>query len=92
MFHALPGDLKLSALAAIARVLKEGGQLIIIDFLNPSGQVLTHAAQPADPHDLPSLLRQAGFQPVQSDDIPFLTVGIPPLRCVSARLPHHERA
>jgi ubiquinone/menaquinone biosynthesis C-methylase UbiE len=90
VFHALPGSLKLSALAAIARVLKEGGHLIIIDFLNPSGQVLTHAAQPADPHDLPSLLRHVGFQPVQSGRIPFLTVGIPPLGFVSALLPRHE--
>lgn len=90
VFHALPGSLKLSALAAIARVLKEGGRLIIIDFLNPSGYVLTHAAQHADPHDLPSLLRHVGFQPVQSGRIPFLTVGIPPLGFVSALLPRHE--
>ncbi len=90
VFHALPGSRKLSALAAIARVLKEGGHLIIIDFLNPSGQVLTHTAQPADPHDLPSLLHHMGFQPVESGPIPFLTVGIPPLRFVSALLPRHE--
>lgn len=90
VFHALPGSLKLSTLAALARVLKEGGHLIIIDFLNPSGQVLTHAAQPADPHDLPSLLRHVGFQPVQSGRLPFLTVGIPPLGFVSALLPRHE--
>jgi ubiquinone/menaquinone biosynthesis C-methylase UbiE len=92
VFHAWPGSLKLSALGAIARVLKEGGQLIIIDFLGPSGHVLTHATQPADPHDLPSMLRHVGFQPVQSGRIPFLTVGIPPLGFVSALLPRHQSA
>jgi ubiquinone/menaquinone biosynthesis C-methylase UbiE len=90
VFHALPGNLKLSALAAIARILKEGGHLVIIDFLNSSGYVLIHATQPADPHDLPCLLRHVGFQPVHSGRIPFLMVGIPPLGFVSALLPRHE--
>ena len=90
VFHALPSSLKFSVLATIARVLKEGGHLMIIDFLNSSGHVLTHTAQPADPHDLPSLLRHGGFQLVQSGRIPFLTVGIPPLGFVSALLPRHE--
>jgi ubiquinone/menaquinone biosynthesis C-methylase UbiE len=92
VFHALPGSLKLSVLAMIARVLKEGGHLMIIDFLNSSGHVLTHTAQPADPHDLPTLLRHGGFQPVQSGPIPFLTVGIPPLGFVSALLPRNASA
>lgn len=92
VFHALPGSLKLSVLTAIARVLKEGGHLVIIDFLASSGHVLTHTAQPADPHDLPTLLRHAGFQPVQSGRIPFLTVGIPPLGFVSALLPQNASA
>ena len=92
VFHALPGSLKLSVLTTIARVLKEGGHLVIIDFLASSGHVLTHTAQPADPHDLPTLLRHGGFQPVQSGRIPFLTVGIPPLGFVSALLPRNARA
>jgi len=92
VFHALPGSLKLSVLATIARVLKAGGHLMIIDFLNSSGYVLTHTAQPADPHDLPTLLRHVGFQPVQSGRIPFLTVGIPPLGFVSALLPRNTSA
>jgi ubiquinone/menaquinone biosynthesis C-methylase UbiE len=92
VFHALPGSLKLSVLATIARVLKERGHLMIIDFLDSSGHVLTHTAQPADPHDLPTLLRQVGFQPVQSGRIPFLTVGIPPLGFVSALLPQNASA
>lgn len=87
VFHTLPGSLKLSVLTTIARVLREGGHLVIIDFLNSSGYVLTHTAQPADPHDLPTLLRHGGFQPVQSGRVPFLTVGIPPLGFVSALLP-----
>lgn len=92
VFHALPGSLKLSVIATIARVLKEGGHLIIIDFLNSSEHILTHSAQPADPHDLPTLLRHGGLQPVQSGRIPFLTVGIPPLGFVSALLPQNARA
>lgn len=92
VFHALPGSLKLSTLTSIARVLKAGGHLTIIDFLDASGHVLTHSAHPADPHDLPSLLRHAGFQPVQRGRIPFLTVGIPPLGFVSARLPQQSES
>jgi demethylmenaquinone methyltransferase/2-methoxy-6-polyprenyl-1,4-benzoquinol methylase/phosphoethanolamine N-methyltransferase len=92
LFHALAVNLKLTALARIARVLKEGGHLMIIDFLNASGQILTHSRQPADLHDLPTLLCHAGFEPVGSGRIPFVTVGIPPLGYVCAQLPCHESA
>jgi ubiquinone/menaquinone biosynthesis C-methylase UbiE len=90
VFHALPSRLKLDVLDRVARVLKASGQVIIIDFLSPSGHVLTHAAQPADVHDLPSILRLAGFEPLDWRRIPFVTVGIPPLGAVTARLagPH----
>jgi ubiquinone/menaquinone biosynthesis C-methylase UbiE len=90
VFHALPGMLKLQTLGAIAQVLKAGGCLLIIDFLDPSGFVLTHSAKTADQHDLPSMLRHVGFEPVQSGPFPFKTAGIPPLGYVSALPPHRQ--
>ena len=92
VFHALSDNLKHTVLAKIARMLKAGGHLTIIDFFNSSGQILTHAAQPADSYNLPSLLRQLGFQQVQNGRIPFFIAGVPPLGFVSARLPSQEHS
>src|SRR5262249_10117929 len=53
VFHSLSVTQKFHTLGAIARVLKADGHLLIIDFLDEAGFVLTHAAQPADAQSLP---------------------------------------
>ena len=85
VFHHLPGELKSQALAAVARVLKPGGQLVIIDFMDAASHVLTHAAHPADPHNMTTLLRAAGLEPVRTGRIPFFAPRLPPLGFVTAQ-------
>lgn len=85
VFHHLTGELKSQALAAIARVLRPGGQLVIIDFMDGTSNILTHAAQPAGPHEMPTLLRAAGLEPVRNGRIPFFALGMPALGFVTAQ-------
>lgn len=55
MMHHLPDDLKRQGLAEIARVLKPSGRLLILDAARPAGP--WHS----DIHNLPELMRAAGF-------------------------------
>jgi ubiquinone/menaquinone biosynthesis C-methylase UbiE len=85
VFHHLPVELRRQALVASARVLKDGGQLAIIDFLGAEGHFLSHAAQRTDPNALPALLSDAGFTVIRSGALPFHGVGMPSLGYVIAR-------
>ncbi|MDQ6739306.1 MAG: methyltransferase domain-containing protein [Actinomycetota bacterium] len=72
MMHQLPDDLKVHGLAEIARVLKPGGRLLVIDTRrppeHPGGPArLVHTGRwNSGIQDQPALLQQAGFVQITS--------------------------
>jgi ubiquinone/menaquinone biosynthesis C-methylase UbiE len=82
MMHHLPDDLKRQGLAEIARVLKPGGRLLIVDAKRPAGwlgrglaTLLLHGALKTGIQDLPPLLQAAGFTGIELGETGFLTLG-----------------
>jgi ubiquinone/menaquinone biosynthesis C-methylase UbiE len=82
MMHHLPDDLKRRGLAEIARVLKPGGRLLIVDFKRPTTRMartmttlLWHAALREGVQDLAPLLHEAGFRQVRAGDMPLRILG-----------------
>jgi ubiquinone/menaquinone biosynthesis C-methylase UbiE len=74
MMHHLPDDLKRLGLAEIARVLKPGGRLVIVDFKHAEeqqGQPAQLGASSLGLQDLPRLLKEAGFSQMENGEIPF---------------------
>jgi demethylmenaquinone methyltransferase/2-methoxy-6-polyprenyl-1,4-benzoquinol methylase/phosphoethanolamine N-methyltransferase len=81
MMHHLPADLQRRGLAEIARVLKAGGRLLIVDF-NPTNRfdrvmshLTFHGRLGAGVQDLAPLLHAAGFRQVEVGDSGFRGVG-----------------
>ncbi|MGI8690547.1 MAG: class I SAM-dependent methyltransferase [Thermomicrobiales bacterium] len=64
MMHHLTEDLKRRGLAEIARVLKPGGRLLILD-MRGAGRWKSHMA------DQPALMKEAGFAAVETGKSPF---------------------
>src|SRR5262249_61478808 len=62
MMHHLPDELKRKGIAEIARVLRPGGRLAIVDFKARPGKPLGEGALGAQ--ELPALLEVAGFRDV----------------------------
>jgi ubiquinone/menaquinone biosynthesis C-methylase UbiE len=79
MYHHLPGDLKRQALESIARVLKPGGSLVIVDYTQ---KLPGHRARPSGIAEAPALLGAIGFT-----DIAISPLGIMGMACLSARKP-----
>jgi len=74
MLHHLPDDLKRLGFAEIARVLKPGGRLVIVDFNRPEvrqGKSARFGAGTLGLQDMPALLTAAGFSQLDSGKIPF---------------------
>ena len=62
MMHHLPDDLKRRGLREIARVLKSGGRLLVLDMKGPAGPWKTRIA------DQPALMKEAGFSQVETGE------------------------
>ena len=74
VMHHLPDDLKRLGLAEMARVLKPGGHTVIVDFKHAEkrqGQPAQLGAGSLGLQDLPQLLKEAGFEHLESREIPF---------------------
>ena len=72
MMHHLPAPLKRQGLAEIARVLKPGGRLVIADFTHRSartGQAAHFHAGGSRMHDLATLVTDAGFERVETEEM-----------------------
>jgi ubiquinone/menaquinone biosynthesis C-methylase UbiE len=65
MMHHLPDDLKRRGLVEIARVLKPGGRLLVLDMKGPAGPWKSNIA------DQPALMKEAGFSQVETGETRF---------------------
>ena len=82
MMHHLPDDLKQQGLAEIARVLKPGGRLLIVDLQRPTGRLsrlmttlLLHGGLDSGVQDLWPLLGAAGFTNIDAGATSFPMLG-----------------
>ena len=82
MMHHLPDDLKRQGLAEIARVLKPGGRVLIVDVKRPSTRLgrafntlMLHGRLKTAIQDLPAMLQDAGYIEIESGATEFGMLG-----------------
>ncbi len=75
MMHHLPHDLKRQGLAEIARVLKPGGRLLVVDFKrqedHPVRSDWLGTTGEIGVQDLPALMKEVGFSRIETGDVAF---------------------
>jgi len=74
MLHHLPDQVKRQGVAEMARVLKAGGRLFLVDFVRPEAKEdhnTQFGAGEIGLQDTPSLLQVAGFERLTTGKIPF---------------------
>jgi ubiquinone/menaquinone biosynthesis C-methylase UbiE len=92
MMHQLPNDLKRQGLAEIARVLKPGGRLLIVDTRRPE-QHNGRAARPihigpwnSGIQDQPALMQAAGFSQIETGEMESGTTRLPEIGFALGRI------
>jgi demethylmenaquinone methyltransferase/2-methoxy-6-polyprenyl-1,4-benzoquinol methylase/phosphoethanolamine N-methyltransferase len=82
MMHHLPDDLKRQGLAEIARILKPGGRVLIVDVKRPTTRLgraintlMLHGRLKTAIQDLPAMLQDAGYIEIESGATEFGMLG-----------------
>jgi ubiquinone/menaquinone biosynthesis C-methylase UbiE len=90
VMHMLPDDLKRQGLAEIARVLKPGGRVLIVDTRRPEehdrpGQPVHTGPWNSGIQDQPRLLQEAGFSQIESGKLETGETKLPEIGFVLGR-------